>query len=121
MVGVVYRSPSSTEAENQGINDILNEVVSKHSSHLLMMGDFIYPEIQWNTQTLGPGAREAARRFLSCCQRCFLSQHVLSPTHYRGLQTANTLDLVMTNEVNMIDDMRYEDPLGKSHHCVLKF
>lgn len=121
LVGVVYRSPSNSEAENQGINEILNEAVGKQSSHLLIMGDFNYPDIQWSTQTLGPGAREAARRFLSCCQNCFLSQHVLSPTHYRGLQTANTLDLVMTNEVNMIDDIHYDDPVGKSHHCVLKF
>ena len=121
LVGVVYRSPNSSEAENQRINEVLKEMVNKESSHLLIMGDFNHPDIQWSTQTLGPGAREAARRFLSCCQNCFLSQHVLSPTHYRGLQTANTLDLVLTNEVNMVDNMQYDDPVGKSHHCVLRF
>lgn len=31
------------------------------------------------------------------------------------------LDLIVTNEDNMIEDIQYLGPLGKSDHCVLLF
>ncbi len=31
------------------------------------------------------------------------------------------MHLVLTNEDNMIEDLRYEAPRGKSHHCSLVF
>ena len=52
---------------------------------------------------------------------CFLSQHVTLPTHRRGDQRANTLDLILSNEEGMVYDLSYEAPLGKSHHCSLVF
>ena len=45
----------------------------------------------------------------------------MQPTHKRGDQQANILDLILTNEDNMIEDLRYEAPLGKSHNCSLVF
>lgn len=33
--------------------------------------------------------------------------------------THRVLDLIVTNENNMIDDIQYLGPLGKKHHCVL--
>ena len=45
----------------------------------------------------------------------------MQPTHKRGDQQANILDLILTNEDNMIEDLRHEAPLGKSHHCSLVF
>lgn len=51
----------------------------------------------------------------------FLIQHVNKPTHFRANQTPNVLDLVFTNEQAMIDTVRHEAPLGKSHHQTLFF
>ena len=51
----------------------------------------------------------------------FLFQHVADPTHYRGDQTPNTLDLIFTNEDKMVKELRHTAPLGKSHHQVLHF
>ena len=51
----------------------------------------------------------------------FFVQHVVKSTHYRGDQTANVLDLVFTNEQEMIDNIRHEATVGKSHHQTLLF
>ena len=45
----------------------------------------------------------------------------MQPTHKRGDQQANILDLILTNEDNMMEDLRYEAPLWKNHHCSLVF
>ena len=50
----------------------------------------------------------------------FLVQHVVKP-HFRGNQTANVLDLVFTNEREMINTIKHEAPVGKSHHQTLLF
>ena len=43
------------------------------------------------------------------------------PTRWRGTDTPHVLDLVFTNEENMVSEMEYLSPLGKSDHCVLQF
>jgi hypothetical protein len=120
LLGCVYRSPNST-AEN---NDRLLEDIRKISlgtsfSHILICGDFNLPEINWSdTSTLG-GPNSLPYRFIECIRDSFLTQHVKIPTHKRGDQRANVLDLVFTNEEDMIDEITPLDPWGKSHHCGL--
>jgi len=56
---------------------------------------------------------------VSCFKGLFLYQHVTQPTHYRATQQRNILDLLVTNEPGMIDNLKYREPIGHSHHCVL--
>ena len=44
---------------------------------------------------------------------------MLEPTHYIHGQTANTLDLLFTNGEELVSDLRYNEPIGKSHHSTL--
>jgi hypothetical protein len=60
-------------------------------------------------------------RFLEAIHDSFLFQHVDKPTHARGTQAENTLDLILTNEENMVNKVCHEAPLGKSHHSCLIF
>jgi len=46
---------------------------------------------------------------------------VKKPTRGRPGQKANLLDLVITLEENAIDDIKYENPLGKGDHTVIHF
>ena len=50
-----------------------------------------------------------------------LSQHVNQPTRSRIGQSDSILDLVISSEEDMIGDIKYLEPLGKSDHCVLQF
>ncbi len=50
----------------------------------------------------------------------FLYQHITEYTHYRKGQNPRLLDLILTNEEGMVNDMQYVPPLGKSDHvCVI--
>ena len=83
------------------------------------MGDFNFPEINWNLFRVNAADNHPAESFLNCAQDLFLHQHVLEPTHYIHGQTANTLDLIFTNGEELVSDLRYNEPIGKSHHSTL--
>ena len=58
---------------------------------------------------------------MEAVRESFLTQHVTEPTRYRGNNTPNTLDLIFTNEEDMIEKLKYLAPIGKSHHSLLNF
>jgi len=58
----------------------------------------------------------ADQQFFELINDCFLIQHVRTPT--RG---GNVLDLILTTEINMIENLVVMDPLGKSDHNTLVF
>ncbi len=119
-VGCVYRSPNSTQANNDKLNESLIKL-SRNKSHILVAGDFNYPEIEWKEGISPQDPNNKAARFMEATRDAFLTQHVLDPTHFRNNQVPNVLDLVFTNEDNMISIIEHLAPLGKSHHQVLKF
>ena len=51
----------------------------------------------------------------------FFHQHIVQPTRVRHGQEPSVLDLVLTNEEGMIENIEYGNPLGKSEHLVLTF
>lgn len=51
----------------------------------------------------------------------FLTQHVDKPPRYWGMQRPSVLDLVQTNQENVMKKVKYGTPLGKSDHCTLVF
>lgn len=119
LIGCVYRSPNSDSKNNDLIISDLKNVCSKSFSHVLICGDFNLPGIDWgeNWET----ESDLGKKYVDGFRDCFLFQHVTEPTHHRPGQTANTLDLVLTNEEGMVDEIFYEQPLGKSHHSTLVF
>jgi exonuclease III len=118
-IGGIYRSPNSNDENNKNLNEALSSLPAK--SHMLIMGDFNYPEIDWLEESTPPDVRQRATQFMEAVRDSFMVQHVKDPTHYRGNQTPNLLDLVFTNEEGMISKVSHNAPLGKSHHQVLQF
>ena len=59
--------------------------------------------------------------FVQNLRNCYLYQHITKPTRTRQGQEPSILDLVLSNEEGMIQDIEYPSPLGKSHHLVISF
>ena len=118
-VGGIYRSPNSNDENNKKLNEALSSLSSKN--HVLIMGDFNHPEINWIEETTPTSSRHKASEFMEAVRDSFLIQHVKQPTHFRGDQTPNLLDLVFTSEEGMINKIEHDAPLGKSHHQILNF
>jgi len=109
---VCYHSPnvalSGTDNDSL-LCELINEVSGKS---LLLMGDFNYPDIDWST---GCGHTGNSQNFADCIEDSFLTQHVNEAT-----RKGSILDLVITSEPNMIDDVSVLGTFGSSDHNMLE-
>lgn len=119
LIGVIYQSPTASEEPNSQIIEMIQNAVDLKTSHLLIMGDLNLPGIDWNLQTSSGSLQE--RSFLNSFHDWFLWQHTTQPTHYRAQQTANILDLVITNEENNVKEINVCEPVGKSDNVFLNW
>ena len=87
------------------------------------MGDFNIKEIDWKINFSSTNMNEThfASQFLECVRDSFLYQHVRECTRYRAGDEPSVLDLLFTNEENMINSITYKPGLGKSDHLQLEF
>ncbi len=76
------------------------------------MGDFNYPNVQWGSRRTD----KAGAKFLELIDDCYLQQHVTKPTRY-----GNILDLVISSEADMIEDVDVREPAVNSDHCTIHF
>ena len=120
LIGCVYRTPSDPKENSKEINKLLKSVTNNRS-HVLITGDFNYPEINWKEESSPTNTDHPAAKFMEAVRDSFLIQHVMDPTHYRADQTPHVLDLVFSNGEEMIEEINHSAPLGKSHHHVLSF
>ncbi len=91
------------------------------ASHVLIMGDYNCREINWNELEIeGPESR-FANAFYEATEDAYLVQHVKETIRYREGNKATCLDLVFTNEENMIDKVTTSAPLGSSDHLCLEW
>ena len=84
----------------------------------LSWGDFNFKEIDWTNQRVNAGDEHpaAASVFFDVTQDAYLIQHVTFPTRHREGQKSSLLDLVLTNEEFMVENLHDIAPIGKSDH-----
>ena len=97
-------------------------MADKKYSHLIIMGDFNLPKIEWETLTCRTSNNDDFHvKFIECIRDCYLFQHVTEATRVRGNNDPSVLDLIFSNEEDMVSNLTFEAPLGKSDHSVLCF
>ena len=121
LIGCLYRSPSSDPGECTCQLRQLFQQASSQSTHLVIVGDFNFPHIDWETgMSLAPDST-GSHLFLEALHDHFLFQHVRQPTRYRLGETPNILDLVLSNEEDMVRNIEFLPGLGSSDHVILQF
>ena len=117
---VIYRSPNSSEENNQKLIEYINCV----PENSVIVGDFNLPEINWNTLSASGGIESTSHKFLTVTQDKFLLQHVDFPTNYTtrkdGTITKTCIDLMLTNKPELIGSVRSLGHLGASKHVILE-
>jgi len=113
--GCIYRSPHSTPANSDLLNELIRKVGDMRYSHVMILGDFNYPGVDWVNHI----SCQQTELFLASCDDAFLHQHILEPTRGRSGQNSNLLDLAFSNEENMVTNIEYQSPLGKSDHACI--
>jgi len=121
LIGVVYRSPNCGNENHENLRALMRNASNIGTSHVLVMGDFNYSEINWVNGTTPNQLTNPATAFVETLRDLYYYQHITDPTHYRADQQPNTLDLVITNEEGMVDNVLLRAPVGKSHHLCITF
>ena len=112
-----YRSPNSSMEMTE---EVIKYIESTPSNSILV-GDFNFPDIDWSTLscTSAPG-----QLFLNSVNDKFLIQHVDFPTNFTpqpdGSVTATCIDLVLTNNDDLIASVKPMGQLGASHHSMIQ-
>jgi len=117
LIGCMYRSPNSTEANTEHTISLLKTNELSKFDKICIIGDFNYPNINWNGGNNNPKDTE----LIETIRDAFLIQMVDKPTRYREGQRANILDLVLVNDEQLISDITHMAPVAKSDHNVLYF
>ena len=94
-------------------------VKQRRTDHVVIFGNFNYPDIDFNCYRVFSGQGTAAEKFFRATQDLFLFQNVSDATRHRLDQESSTLDYVFTDEDGLIDEINYEAPIGKSDHVCL--
>ena len=120
LIGCLYRSPNSNNDNNTKLSHLINEANNLKFTKLLIMEDFNYPHINWELECDESPAGNSLD-FIENVKDNFLFQHITQPTRARQRQNPHILDLILTNEENLVQDIEYKSPLGKSDHSVIEF
>lgn len=84
LIGICYRSPSSNEENNDRLLQLLEQSVTKtRHTHLMIMGDFNYPSIDFSSGTVAAGMNSASTKFFDKTQDLLLAEHVHETTRVR--------------------------------------
>ena len=117
----IYRSPSSTQLENQKLCELLRKICNMKYSHYITVGDYNLPKIDWRNCTTPAGPGDVHFEFIETLRDCFWEQHVTEPTRGRSDSSPSLIDLVISNEEGMVGDINILQPLGKSDHSTIVF
>jgi len=85
IIGVCYRSTSSTDRNNAIRLELLEEATRQPHRHIMILEDFNYPSIDYVKLTVNPGGEQAARDFLYKTTDIFLYQNAYEDISRQGL------------------------------------
>ena len=115
-LGLCYRTPTDN-IFGSGNHDALRDLLStlgETKKHFMLMGDFNYCFKTWPSDSITDSLSEEARQFTDCLDDNFFVQYVTSPTRKNAI-----LDLIITDEPDMIDEISDLGALENSDHNAL--
>ena len=116
LLGVIYRPPCNSTAQDDLLSEALLSVLDHKFSHVFILGDFNFPNL---STSVSSNPLHSTLRFL--LETGHLYNRVTLPTRFRGTTNPSILDLVLTNEELMVETINYGPPLGSSDHVCLDF
>ncbi|KAK6019320.1 hypothetical protein OSTOST_15050 [Ostertagia ostertagi] len=112
---LAYRSPSCSTAAFEQLLKAIGDLIAGINT-FFVLGDFNLPDIPWTDVSYPNPPGSLARRFLEMCDCLKLYQVVSEGTH-----GSNILDLVLTNNKEVVKDVVIRAPIGSSDHASVLF
>ena len=117
-LAVIYRSPNISVEQDDKLNTQIRQA-SKKFKNLVLYGDFNYPEIDWENSSCVKCEEHPAAKFLHLIQDIRYHQLINEFTHYKPNCRPSLIDLILTNNTELPNQIKLYPPLGKSHHSVV--
>ena len=117
LLGCIYRPPINQSNQitpdlDESLVAMLDNVLMKYNKFpIIICGDFNYPAIHWSDNNF-PSNLDRFRRLVEFYS---LTQHVSEPTRENA-----TLDLILTNQSNLIKSVVHLEPFLNSDHDMLE-
>ena len=80
LIGVVYRSPSCNNVNHEHLRTLLRNAADIGTSHVLIMGDFNYGDINWANGTTPSQLTNPVTAFAETLGDLYYHQHITDPT-----------------------------------------
>ena len=110
LIGVCYRAPDSLQLQDEALYSLLGKVSLEQN--VTIMGDFNFRELNWgNLETI-----DESHLFIECLRDNFLSQLVNQPT-----RSNNYLDLILSSDENIVENVNVGEPFKTSDHQIIRF
>jgi len=116
LIGVCYRSTNPAIAGQNNDENLRKLLLEVSSKHVLIMGDFNYPGIDWTSCSVTANCNAGTNEFVQAVEDCFYTQHVLYPTRNEAI-----LDLIFTSDPDLVNDVQIMENLGTSDHNMITF
>ena len=109
-VGLLYRSLSISIDEKEKVQNAIKEVSKRDS---IIMGDINHGRVQW-TFLQSTGSED--QQLFNLVKDSFLTQRVLEP-----IRGENVLDIVLSSQKDVVDNVKICEPLECSDHNQIYF
>ena len=93
-------------------NTKLQQIPESDYSHIVVAGDYNYPEIDLNTWTTANSEERNSQKFNYACRDAYLHRHTTKPTRHWHGQNESLLNLIFMNEEHMVQSPDYLSGLG---------
>ena len=103
LFGCIYRSDVGSDENNEELINMIKTTPQLNYSHIITVGDFNLNDINWTTKSKNPNNLNLL--FVECLRDAFTSQNVTDPTRGRGSNNPNVLDLILSNDEDIIGDV----------------
>ena len=113
LLGCLYRSPNSDVANNEALLSILNEIRAHNPANIVIVGDFNLKETDWINYYVHARPEHIAMKVFDTLNDLFYEQLVKEPTRHREGERPSLLDWVVTDKVEIIDNLTIGAPLAE--------
>ena len=121
IIGCIYRSPNSSELNNQKLLELLSEVNSLNGEILTITGDFNYNVINWQTKELFCSQNHPACKAYDHRNDLFWEELIKEPTRFGHMQNPTRDDWILSNNADRISNIEIGSALGRSDHATINF
>ena len=104
------------------ISDTKNSLkeILKEGENTILMGDFNCKEVHWEDMSSEGGEESWGTMLLDLTMDYTMTQWIQECTRYRSGKEPSRLDLVFMKEPELVSNIEYMTPIGKSDHVLIE-